>query len=142
MKRVLVSSGLVILVGIVLGHAWSPISAVAQPPNRALVALHVSSMPSPAEASQAPGTMSVEAREGFVNEHCVYCHDESLPAGGFSFTDVDLAHPDQNAEQAEKVILKLRTGMMPPAGCAAAEPRHRQGLYFDVGSRDRPGCRR
>ena len=116
MKRVMVSSGLVILAGIVGGHAWSTISAVAQLPNRALVALHVSSTPSPAQASQAPGTMSVEARGNFVNEHCLYCHDESLRTGGFSFTDVDLAHPDQNAEQAEKVILKLRTGMMPPAG--------------------------
>ena len=114
MKRVLVSGGLVILAGIVGGHAWSTISAVAQPPNRALVAL---SSPSPAEASQAPpGTMSVEARERFVNEHCLYCHDESLRTGGFSFTELDLAHPDQKAEQAERVILKLRTGMMPPAG--------------------------
>ncbi len=122
MKRVLVSSRLVIVAGIVLGHAGITISADAQPWAGALVALTVSSMPSPAEPSQTPGAMSVEARETFVNEHCVYCHDESLRTGGFSFGDVDLAHPDQNAEQVEKVILKLRTGMMPPAGAPRPNP--------------------
>ena len=78
MKRVLVSSSLVILVGIVLGHPGITISAGAQPRAGALAALTVSSMPSAVELSQAPGAMSVEARATFVNEHCVYCHDESL----------------------------------------------------------------
>ena len=122
MKRVLVFNRLVIFAGIVLGHAGITISAAAQPRSGALAALTVSSMPSPAEPSQAPGAMSVEARETFVNEHCAYCHDESLRTGGFSFEDVDLAHPDQNAEQIEKVILKLRTGMMPPAGAPRPNP--------------------
>ena len=52
----------------------------------------------------------------FVTRYCAACHNDKLKAGGFSFTQVDLAHPGQNAEQFEKVILKLRTGMMPPAG--------------------------
>ena len=33
-----------------------------------------------------------------------------------SLTKLDLAHPDQTAELAEKVIRKLRAGMMPPPG--------------------------
>jgi len=52
----------------------------------------------------------------FVSRYCAACHNDKSKAGGFSFTQIDLAHPGQNAEQFEKVILKLRTGMMPPAG--------------------------
>jgi hypothetical protein len=52
----------------------------------------------------------------FVSRYCAACHNDKSSAGGFSFTQVDLAHPGQNPEQVEKVILKLRTGMMPPAG--------------------------
>jgi hypothetical protein len=39
-----------------------------------------------------------------------------LKNGGFSWTDLDIAHPDANTQQAEKVIRKLRAGMMPPSG--------------------------
>jgi len=64
------------------------------------------SQPIPSLASQA----------ALVNQYCAGCHNDKLASGGFSFARIDLANPDQNAAQAEKVILKLRTGMMPPAG--------------------------
>lgn len=61
---------------------------------------------------------SVTADHGheFVNRYCAACHNDKSKAGGFSFTQVNLERPGQNVEQFEKVILKLRTGMMPPAG--------------------------
>ena len=37
-------------------------------------------------------------------------------AGGMTLTKLDLARPWQNGELAEKVIRKVRAGMMPPAG--------------------------
>ncbi len=43
-------------------------------------------------------------------------HNEKLKSGGFSWTTVDLVHPEQSAEQAEKVIRKVQAGLMPPAG--------------------------
>jgi cytochrome c551/c552 len=51
-----------------------------------------------------------------VNQYCAGCHNDTLKSGGFSWTKLDPAHPEQNAEQAEKVIRKLRAGLMPPAG--------------------------
>ena len=61
--------------------------------------------------------MPVAERVALVEQYCGYCHDDDVRDGGFSFySDIDLANPDQNAEQAEKIILKLRTGMMPPSG--------------------------
>src|SRR4030095_6382671 len=66
--------------------------------------------------AQTSGTMSVESQRTFVNQYCVGCHNDKMASGGLSFTKIDLAHPDQTAARAEKVILKLRTGLMPPAG--------------------------
>ena len=43
---------------------------------------------------------SVETQRALVNEYCVKCHNDKLKSGGFSWTDLDIAHPDANAQQA------------------------------------------
>jgi cytochrome c551/c552 len=57
-----------------------------------------------------------------VNQNCLGCHNDKLKSGGFSWTQLDPAHPEQNAEQAEKVIRKLRAGLMPPPGLPRDTP--------------------
>ncbi len=59
---------------------------------------------------------AVESQRAMVDEYCAGCHNDALMAGGFSWTELDVASPHENAEQAEKVIRKLRAGMMPPVG--------------------------
>ncbi len=56
------------------------------------------------------------SQRALVNQYCLGCHNDKLKSGGFSWTKLDLAHLDQNAEQAEKVIRKVRVGLMPPPG--------------------------
>ncbi len=51
-----------------------------------------------------------------VNQYCAGCHNDQLKSGGMTLAQFDLAHPDKNAELAEKVIHKVRAGMMPPPG--------------------------
>ena len=65
---------------------------------------------------RAGGARKADSQEALVKQYCAGCHNDRLKSGGFSFAKLDLAHIDQNAEQAEKVITKLRSGMMPPAG--------------------------
>jgi cytochrome c551/c552 len=57
-----------------------------------------------------------QAPRALVNQYCAGCHNDKLKSGGFSWTKLDLAHPELNADQAEKVIRKVRAGLMPPAG--------------------------
>ncbi len=79
-----------------------------------LLALGVSTTSAQAQGN---ATMSPVASElELVNEYCLACHNDSFKEGGFSWTDLDLEHPEQNAAQAERVIRKLRAGMMPPVG--------------------------
>ena len=71
------------------------------------------------QTETASTAMSSEAQLAFIDKHCTYCHNDVDSSGDMSLTDLDLEHPDQGAELAEKVIRKLRAGMMPPP----TEPR-------------------
>ena len=62
------------------------------------------------------GQMPLASQRALVNQYCAGCHNEKLKSGGFSWTKIDLAKPGDQAEQLEKVIRKMRAGMMPPAG--------------------------
>jgi hypothetical protein len=69
-----------------------------------------------ATPSSAAAMMSLEAQRALINEYCIGCHNGRSKSGGLALSQLDLAHVDQNAEIAEKVIRKLRAGMMPPPG--------------------------
>ena len=59
---------------------------------------------------------SIDSQRALVNQYCAGCHNDKLKSGGFSWTEVDLAQPERDAARIEKVIRKVRAGMMPPAG--------------------------
>ena len=44
------------------------------------------------------------------------CHNDRAKAGGLTLASFDAGAATEHAEISEKVIRKLRAGMMPPAG--------------------------
>ena len=78
-------------------------------------------------ALAVPGTAlpqtegNLEHERALVEQYCVVCHGEETQLGAFSWSSVELAHPERNAEQAEQIIRKLRAGMMPPPGMPRPE---------------------
>ena len=52
----------------------------------------------------------------FVNQYCVTCHNQKLKTAGLTLDTMDIAHVAANAETWEKVVRKIKTGMMPPSG--------------------------
>ncbi|MYD88672.1 MAG: DUF1587 domain-containing protein, partial [Acidobacteria bacterium] len=70
---------------------------------------------SAAEESNAP----VATHQALLDRYCVACHNERMADRGtvpFAFDGLDLADVGAGAETWEKVVRKLRLGMMPPAG--------------------------
>jgi len=61
-------------------------------------------------ASPAAGHQAV------LSKYCYGCHNEKLRSGRLALTTLDISAPAKNNEQWEKVIRKLGTGSMPPAG--------------------------
>ena len=51
-----------------------------------------------------------------VQRYCVVCHNDQLLTGNMSLQGFDVANPVPRWETAEKMIKKLRVGMMPPPG--------------------------
>jgi len=57
----------------------------------------------------------------WVAEYCVGCHSAQRKVGGLSLASFSADKPETNADLVEKVILKLRAGMMPPPGSRRPE---------------------
>src|SRR6185503_12295333 len=75
-----------------------------------------SATPAPASAAAQPGGAApATGQTGLVNQYCIGCHSERGKAGGLVLQGIAL-EDGQHAEIAEKVIRKLRGGLMPPAG--------------------------
>ena len=83
----------------------SAAAAAAQTPAPvSLVASHTATTELPAVPTRA-----------LFDQYCVTCHNDRLRQGDLSLADVDPAHPAAHAATLEKVIRKLRAGLMPPA---------------------------
>lgn len=70
--------------------------------------------------AEAPpsGEQSTAADAALVSEYCVRCHNERRLRGNLSLEGYDPAQPHLMPEISERMIVKLRAGMMPPPGAA------------------------
>src|SRR5215475_6005687 len=57
-----------------------------------------------------------------LDKYCVTCHNDRAKTGGLTLEKIDPALVAQNTETWEKVVRKLRAGMMPPQGIPRPEP--------------------
>jgi mono/diheme cytochrome c family protein len=63
-----------------------------------------------------PALAAAPAQRQVLDQYCVTCHNERLKTGGLVLEQIDLDQVSANAETLERVVRKLRTGQMPPAG--------------------------
>jgi hypothetical protein len=81
--------------------------------------------PALAVAHKSPNTggeqPAAAPQPDIVKQYCIGCHSEKGKAGGLSLVAFDASHADQDAEVAERMIRKLRAGMMPPPGSRRPE---------------------
>jgi hypothetical protein len=67
-------------------------------------------------AAQPQQPASPPPQKALVDKYCVTCHNERLKTGGLVLDKMDLGRVPEGAAVWEKVIRKLRGGMMPPQG--------------------------
>jgi hypothetical protein len=94
------------------------LSAQTSPPPQKPAAPQTSS-PKPAMAVAHKTTTAQPAaapQPDLTKQYCIGCHSEKGKAGGLSLVAFDPSHAEQSPEVAEKIIHKLRLGMMPPPG--------------------------
>src|SRR5437762_5104452 len=66
--------------------------------------------------TQTSPATPVSSQQALLNQYCMSCHSDRLKTGGLALSALNLDDPAQSAEVAEKVIRKLRGGLMPPGG--------------------------
>jgi mono/diheme cytochrome c family protein len=63
-----------------------------------------------------------------LDKYCVSCHNERAKTAGLTLDKMDLEHVSEGAETWEKVVRKVRVGMMPPAGAPKPDDATRKAL--------------
>ena len=67
------------------------------------------------ESLSAP-TASTAPQRAVLSQYCVTCHNEEARTAGLVLSSMDFESVDENAPVLERIVKKLRTGAMPPAG--------------------------
>ena len=64
----------------------------------------------------SPFSQPASAQRTVLDRYCVTCHNEKLKTAGLILDKIDIEKVGEEAQVWEKVVRKLRTGAMPPAG--------------------------
>jgi len=67
-------------------------------------------------------TFSATTERALIDRTCVPCHNQKLKTAGLMLDTLDLAKVGERADVWEKVVRKLRAGMMPPSGVRRPDP--------------------
>ena len=67
-------------------------------------------------------TLAPASQAELVSQYCATCHSERGKAGGLSLAGWDTKSASEHRDVTEKMIHKLRAGMMPPSGAKRPAP--------------------
>jgi hypothetical protein len=83
--------------------------------------VHAQSAPTPLPShagAALPAVMTTGDQAALVGRYCATCHSERNRSGELVLAGFDVTFANEHPETVEKMIRKLRAGMMPPAGAA------------------------
>jgi hypothetical protein len=80
-----------------------------------------SSLISGAQTAPAPAQAPAALDTALINQYCITCHNQRAKVGGLTLDTLDYEHLDKDAATWEKVVRKIKTGMMPPSGVRRPE---------------------
>ena len=92
-------------------------SAQTQPDRQSAALSRQSAAPGGQTAAPSKeGAALQQSEQALVKQYCVTCHSARTKTGGLSLEELDPAAAASHSDVWEKVIVKLRGGMMPPVG--------------------------
>src|ERR1051326_3028671 len=97
-------------------------------------ALYGQTVARPQNQAVAVGSDGAGAQHAVINQFCSNCHSDKAKGAGMDsarkidFNSLDIEHVGRNAETWERVVRKLRAGMMPPSGIRRPDRSTYNGL--------------
>ena len=104
MRRTLLASAIVFV-----AVAWASVVAQRPPAQQPVPAAEL-------------GSFSGLSQQALLKQYCISCHNEQLKTGGLALDTLARKRVEADPETWEKVVRKVRAGLMPPAG-AKRPPR-------------------
>ena len=101
--------------GILVVVGTGPAESVPPPSRHEAGAAFAASAAIPLEPASSPAVTPATLTE-VVQQYCVVCHNDALMTGNVSLQAFSVENAADQAETAERMIRKLRAGMMPPPG--------------------------
>jgi cytochrome c5 len=123
LKKVLITGCLtVISVAFVAGQAPRPQRPAGTP------AVAPAAPQRPAAATPAAPSPDVAKQRAVLDQYCVVCHNQKLKTANLLLDQLDLARFAEHPELGEKLVRKMRAGMMPPTGMPRPDVATRDAL--------------
>ena len=92
--------------------------------------------PLSAQPPQATAPATTAAPDSaFLTQYCIGCHNQRAKVGGLALDTLDISKVGADAETWEKVVKKIRTGMMPPSGARRPERTALDGFATNLEQR-------
>jgi hypothetical protein len=114
----------------------SPLSAQAAAPRPSAVAPAPSAAqpkaPAPVVSTRGAVPATVTDHNQVITKYCAGCHNDRRPAAGLSLVGFDVSKAADKAEVAEKMIVKLQAGMMPPRAAQKPDPAANAALIAAI----------
>jgi mono/diheme cytochrome c family protein len=86
------------------------------------------------QATPVPSSPAAAETRATIDTYCVTCHNQRLKTGGLALDAPELVNVAAHADVWERVIRKVRAGMMPPAGLPRPDAAARQALVTSLES--------
>jgi hypothetical protein len=131
MRQIVIAVLLVTASAIAAGEQSAATSASATPNVPVATARRADIKPA---ASHSAALMQPVEQNALLKQYCVTCHNDRMKAGTMSLQSFDAADVLDHPELAEKMIRKLRAGMMPPAGARRPTPETLDSLVTTLES--------
>ena len=107
-----------------IGQAGGPATAAAGQQQSA-----------PPVAAPAAASTPKPTGDAAIERYCLVCHNDRRKIGGLSLAGFSLALADRHPEVAEKVVAKLRVGLMPPKRAPQPDAATRMALVTALETR-------
>ncbi|HJZ77952.1 MAG TPA: DUF1592 domain-containing protein [Vicinamibacterales bacterium] len=94
----------------------------------ALLIVALSAQGGPPSSKPAIAVADSATQRAIVNQYCVPCHNARLKTANLLLDEVDLAALGSHPSVGEKIVRKLRAGLMPPTNARRPDPATMESL--------------
>src|SRR5438034_953072 len=89
----------------------------------------------PQTAPVATAAVAAPLDNAVPTQYCIGCHNQRAKTAGLMLDTMDYAHIDKDAATWEKVVRKIKTGMMPPSGARRPERANLDAFASEIEKR-------